>query len=125
MPSCASTLCNSSLTRRPYSARWPDFCAGRQGGDHDLGGGGPKSKHLPPESSIVDAGAIAEAAGLNVLVREEPEGWLDEQRTFFELVIAADNDEAEPAIRALAEEGRTFLSIPESSIRRLLLIATD
>jgi hypothetical protein len=57
-------------------------------------------------------------------VREECEGWLDQQRTFFELVIAEDSDEADPALRTLAEEGRSFLSLPASSIRRLLLVAT-
>lgn len=78
---------------------------------------------LPPEYSIADAGALVEAAGLRVLVREECDDWLEQQRTFFQRVIAEDGDNAEPALRSLAEEGRSFLS-HSSSVRRLLLVAT-
>jgi hypothetical protein len=78
---------------------------------------------LPPEYSIADAGALVEAAGLRLLVREECDDWLEQKRTFFQRVIGDDRDNAEPALRSLAEEGRSFLS-HSASVRRLLLVAT-
>lgn len=80
-------------------------------------------RRLPAEYSIVDAAALVEAAGLRLLVREECDDWLQQQRTFFQRVIADDRDNAEPALRSLAEEGRSFL-LHSASIRRLLLVAT-
>jgi hypothetical protein len=77
---------------------------------------------LPPSYSIADAAALAEDAGLRLLVREECDDWLEQERTFYQHVIAQDSDEAEPALRLLAEEGRSLL--PHSaSVRRLLLVA--
>ena len=78
---------------------------------------------LPPSYSIADTAALAEAAGLRVLVREECDDWLEQERTFYQHVIAEDGDEAEPALRLLAEEGRSLL--PHSaSARRLLLVSS-
>jgi ubiquinone/menaquinone biosynthesis C-methylase UbiE len=84
---------------------------------------GSEADDLPFEYSIADAGALVEAAGLRVLVREERDDWLAQQRTFFQHVIAEDNDDAEPALRSLAQEGRDFLSY-SASVRRLLLVAS-
>jgi hypothetical protein len=48
--------------------------------------------------------------------------WLEQERAFYQRVIAEDSDKAEPALRLLAEEGRDLL--PHSaSARRLLLVA--
>jgi len=45
------------------------------------------------------------------------------ERTFYQRVIAEDSDQAEPALRLLADEGRALL--PHSaSVRRLLLVAS-
>jgi ubiquinone/menaquinone biosynthesis C-methylase UbiE len=77
---------------------------------------------LPAAYSIADAGALAEAAGLRVLVREERDDWLDQERAFYQRVIAEDSDQAEPALRMLAEEGRELLPY-SGSVRRLLLVA--
>jgi hypothetical protein len=58
-----------------------------------------------------------------VLVREECDDWLEQERTFYQQVIAEDSDVAEPALRLLAEEGRSLL--PHSaSVCRLLLVAS-
>ena len=81
-----------------------------------------ETEDLPPSYSIADAAALAEDAGLRLLVREECDDWLEQERTFYQHVIAQDSDEAEPALRLLAEEGRSLL--PHSaSVRRLLLVA--
>jgi len=83
---------------------------------------GSEPADLPAPYSIADAGALAEAAGLHVLVREERDDWLEQERAFYQRVIAEDSDKAEPALRLLAEEGRDLL--PHSaSARRLLLVA--
>ncbi len=82
-----------------------------------------EAKDLPPEYSITDVGALVEAAGLRVLVREECDHWLELQQTFFQHVIAEDSDDAEPALHSLAEEGRDFLAVA-ASVRRLLLVAS-
>lgn len=77
---------------------------------------------LPASYSIADAGALAGAAGLRVLVREERDDWLEQERAFYQHVIAEDSDQAEPALRLLAEEGRHLLPY-SASVRRLLLVA--
>ena len=83
---------------------------------------GNEPAELPASYGIVDAGALAEAAGLQVLVREERDDWQEQERAFYQRVIAEDSDNAEPALRLLAEEGRELL--PHSaSVRRLLLVA--
>ena len=63
---------------------------------------GGESADLPPEGSIA---ALAGTAGLRILVREQCDDWL-EQQAFFRQVIAEDSDQAEPAPRLLAEDGR-------------------
>jgi ubiquinone/menaquinone biosynthesis C-methylase UbiE len=78
---------------------------------------------LPSSFSIADAAALAEAAGLHVVVREERDDWLGQQRAFYQQVIAADSDTAEPALRLLAAEGRALLPYL-SFARRLLLVAS-
>lgn len=76
----------------------------------------------PSGLSDADTGALAESAGLRVVVREERDDWLEQQRAFYQRVIAEDNQEAEPALRLLAAEGRELL--PHwASVRRLLLVA--
>jgi hypothetical protein len=56
-------------------------------------------------------------------VRQECDDWLEQQRAFYQQVIAEDSDQAEPAIRMLADEGRSLL--PHSaSVRRLFLVAS-
>jgi ubiquinone/menaquinone biosynthesis C-methylase UbiE len=78
---------------------------------------------LPAVYSIADAAALAQAAGLRVLVREERDDWQDLERAFYRRVIAEDSDQAEPALRLLAGEGRALL--PHSaSVCRLLLVAS-
>ena len=84
-------------------------------------GGG--SQDLPPSYSIASAGVLAAAAGLRVLGREERDDWLEQERAFYQRVIAGDSDQAEPALRLLAEEARDLLPY-SASVRRLLLIAT-
>ena len=84
---------------------------------------GSGSQDLPPSYSIADAGALAGAAGLRVLGREERDDWLEQERAFYQRVIAEDSDQAEPALRLLAEEARDLLPY-SASVRRLLLIAT-
>ena len=77
---------------------------------------------LPEVYSIADAAALAEAAGLRVLAREERSDWQELQQAFYQRVIAEDSDQAEPAVRVLAGEGRALL--PYSAlVRRLLLVA--
>lgn len=72
---------------------------------------------------LPDVGRLAEAAGLRVILREEHPEWLEGQRTLYENAIAADSEDAEPAVRSLAEEARAFLPrIP--SLRRVLLVAS-
>jgi len=61
-------------------------------------------------------------AGLDVVRLEERPDWLECQRVFFERVVAADGEDAEPALRGLAEEGRTFLA-NLSRVRRILVVA--
>jgi ubiquinone/menaquinone biosynthesis C-methylase UbiE len=71
---------------------------------------------------LPDAGRLAEEAGLRLLLREEHPEWLDRQKTLYEEAIAADVDDAEPAIHELADEGRTFLPRLEN-VRRALVVA--
>jgi len=81
---------------------------------------GGEPADLPPEHSVAP---LAGAAGLRMLVREDCPDWLEQQRTFYEHVIAEDSDTAEPALRMLAEEGRSLLPC-WASVRRLLLVAS-
>jgi len=84
---------------------------------------GSEPADLPPVYSIADAAALAGAAGLLVIAREEHQDWHGQERAFYQAVIAHDNDQAEPALRLLAEEARELL--PHSAhVRRLLLVAT-
>jgi ubiquinone/menaquinone biosynthesis C-methylase UbiE len=83
---------------------------------------GSQPTDLPVGHSIANVAALAEAAGLHVVAREEHDDWLEREREFHRRVIAEDNEGAEPALRMLAEAGRDFL--PHSaSVRRLLLVA--
>lgn len=80
---------------------------------------GSEPADLPPQDSIAP---LIEAAGLRILVCEERDDWLEQQHAFYQQVIAEDSDQAEPALRLLAEEARSRL--PHSaSVRRLLLVA--
>jgi ubiquinone/menaquinone biosynthesis C-methylase UbiE len=78
---------------------------------------------LPSSFAIADTGALAETAGLHILVREERHDWLDQQQAFYQQAIAADSDSAEPALRLLAAEGRAMLPYMAFA-RRLLLVAS-
>ena len=83
---------------------------------------GSEPADLPATYAIADADALAEAAGLQVLVREEHDDWQEQERAFYQRVIAEDGDDAEPALRLLAQEGRDLLP-HAASVRRLLLAA--
>ena len=83
-------------------------------------GSGPAD--LPASYAIADAGALAEAAGLQVFLREERDDWQEQERAFYQRVIAEDGDDAEPALHLLAQEGRDLLP-HAASVRRLLLAA--
>ena len=72
---------------------------------------------------INDAGGLVERNGLRLILREEHPEWMDRQTVMFERVIAEDNDDAEPALRRLAEEGRTMLPLTATT-RRVLVVAT-
>ena len=91
----------------------------------DIGAGNKADGHVVGEiekPGSVETGVVADAAGLHVLVREERDDWLEQQRAFYERVIAEDSDQAEPALHQLAEEGRELL--PHwANVRRLLLVA--
>jgi ubiquinone/menaquinone biosynthesis C-methylase UbiE len=78
---------------------------------------------LPSSFSITDAGALAESAGLHVLVREERGDWLNQQQAFYQQAVAADTDTAEPALHLLASEGQAMLPYLAFA-RRLLLVAS-
>jgi ubiquinone/menaquinone biosynthesis C-methylase UbiE len=80
---------------------------------------GGEPADLPPEHSIA---ALVAAAGLDILACEEREDWLEQQWAFFGQVIAEDSDQAEPALRLLAQDGRSRLPY-RASVRRLLLVA--
>jgi len=72
---------------------------------------------------LPDIGRLVEAAGLRLLLREEHPEWNARMAQLYERAIAADSDDAEPAVRSLAEEGRTVLPrIPQ--LRRVLVVAT-
>ena len=79
----------------------------------------------PGTPPAADAGALAEAADTRCVYwrGEERDDWLEQQRAFYERVIAEDSHEAEPALRLFADEGRELL--PHwASARRALLIAS-
>jgi SAM-dependent methyltransferase len=84
---------------------------------------GSESADLPPVYSISDAGTLAGAAGLRIIAREERDDWLGQERAFYQSVIAQDSDQAEPALRLLAEEARELLPY-SACVRRLLLVAS-
>jgi ubiquinone/menaquinone biosynthesis C-methylase UbiE len=83
---------------------------------------GSEPADLPASYAIADAGALAEAAELQVLLCEEHDDWQEQERAFYQRVIAEDGDNAEPALRLLAQEGRDLLP-HAASVRRLLLAA--
>jgi len=78
---------------------------------------------VPFPYSITDVSGLAEAAGLRVLVREEHDDWQEQELTLYRRAIAEDSDDAEPALRMIAGEGREMLPYAASA-RRLLLVAT-
>jgi SAM-dependent methyltransferase len=69
-----------------------------------------------------DAGELVERAGLRLLLREEHPEWIERQNALYESAIAADDGDAEPAIRAFAEEGRRVLPLMAHA-RRVLVVA--
>lgn len=71
---------------------------------------------------LTDAGELVERAGLRLLLREEHPEWIERQNALYESAIAADNENAEPAIREFAEEGRRVLPIMADA-RRVLVVA--
>ena len=73
---------------------------------------------------LADVGQLVEAAGLRLLLREEHPEWLERQNRLYESAIATDSDDAEPAVRALAEEGRRVLPLMAHA-RRVLVVATQ
>jgi ubiquinone/menaquinone biosynthesis C-methylase UbiE len=73
---------------------------------------------------LSDVGQVVEAAGLRLVLREEHPEWLARQNELYESAIAADAEDAEPAVRALADEARTALPIMENA-RRVLVVATS
>ncbi len=76
----------------------------------------------PGRAPMPDVARLAEAAGLQVVLREEHPEWLEGHRALHENVIAADSEDAEQAIRWLADEARAFL--PRlADARRVLLVA--
>jgi len=83
---------------------------------------GAESADLPDVYSIGNAAGLAEAAGLQVAACEERDDWQELERSFYQRMIAEDSEQAEPAVRLLANEGRVML--PYSALaRRLLLVA--
>jgi ubiquinone/menaquinone biosynthesis C-methylase UbiE len=74
---------------------------------------------------IRDAGRLVESNGLRLTLREEHPEWMDRQTAMFERVIAEDRDDAEPAVRRLAEEGRAVLPLTATSRRVLVVAAAD
>ena len=87
------------------------------------GGGSPD---LPPSYSIADAGALAAAAGLRVLGREERDDWLEQERAFYQRVIADDSDQgrarASPARRGSTRPSALLgISSPAATHRNRLI----
>jgi hypothetical protein len=72
---------------------------------------------------LADVGQLVEDAGLRLLLREEHPEWLARQNDLYESAIAADDDDAEPALHALADEGRRILPLI-AQMRRVLVVAT-
>jgi hypothetical protein len=72
---------------------------------------------------LPDVGRLAEAAGLQVVLREEHPEWLEGQRALYKSLIADDDEDAEPAVRSMANEARSML--PRlADARRVLLVAS-
>ena len=71
---------------------------------------------------LTNAGELVERAGLRLLLREEHPEWIERQNALYESAIAADDEDAEPAIREFAEEGRRVLPIMTQA-RRVLVVA--
>jgi ubiquinone/menaquinone biosynthesis C-methylase UbiE len=78
---------------------------------------------VPSSYAITDVRALAWAAGLRVLAREEHDDWQEQELMLYRRAIAEDSDDAEPALRMIAGEGREMLPYAASA-RRLLLVAT-
>jgi ubiquinone/menaquinone biosynthesis C-methylase UbiE len=78
---------------------------------------------VPSSYAITDVRVLAEAAGLRVIVREEHDDWQEQELTLYRRAIADDSDDAEPALRMIAGEGRGLLPY-SASARRVLLVAT-
>jgi SAM-dependent methyltransferase len=71
---------------------------------------------------LSDVGRLVESAGLRLLLREEHPEWLERQNALYESAIAADDENAEPAVRAFADEGRRVLPLMTHA-RRVLVVA--
>ena len=78
---------------------------------------------VPSSYAITDVRALAWAAGLRMLLREEHDDWQEQELMLYRRAIAEDSDDAEPALRMIAGEGREMLPYAASA-RRLLLVAT-
>lgn len=78
---------------------------------------------VPASYTITDVRALAEAAGLRVLMREEHDDWQEQEHELYRRAIAEDSEDAEPALRMIAGEGREMLPFAALA-RRLLLVAT-
>jgi hypothetical protein len=126
-----ASLANSKPVARPGGRRGRKPRTKPSKADCATGPGRPEQvdlarPDLPPFSwSTADADALAEAADMSCVYwrGEERDDWLEQQRAFYERVIAEDSHEAEPALRLHADEGRELL--PHwASARRALLIAS-
>ena len=78
---------------------------------------------VPSSYAITDVRALAWAAGLRMLLREEHDDCQEQELMLYRRAIAEDSDDAEPALRMIAGEGREMLPYAASA-RRLLLVAT-
>jgi hypothetical protein len=72
---------------------------------------------------LADVGEVVETAGLQLVLREEHPEWLERQTALYESAIAADEDNTEPAVHELAEEGRRVMSPQWQNARRVLVVA--
>jgi ubiquinone/menaquinone biosynthesis C-methylase UbiE len=95
----------------------------RSGGRAVMTTGERDDPGIPGREPILDAGQLVERNGLRLLLREEQPEWLERMTEMYGRVIAEDSEDAEPAVRRLAEEGRTVLPLIPT-IRRVLVVAT-
>jgi len=72
---------------------------------------------------IRNAGDLVVSNGLRLLLREEHPEWIAPMVEMYKRVIEEDRDDAEPAVRSLAEEGRIVIPLTPT-IRRVLVVAT-